>query len=89
MTLNELREYVLKHGTGGLLEKPISDIVDLIDAKIEHEAHTNLCDNCLWLSPAKCPYDPNTVFGKGVGNDNIIACPNYINREAYSKYKNF
>jgi len=63
-------------------------IDELLEKEIMKRKHTNQCLFCVWGCMAECPVNPDVVFGEGVGNDNVIACHNYVNKEAYDKYQN-
>ena len=47
----------------------------------------NLCNDCEYGCMAACPITENVKFGNGQGNDNVIECENYINKEALKKWR--
>lgn len=47
----------------------------------EVDTKKNLCDNCKVRNIPECLND-GVVFGDGVGNDNIIICPCFVENEA-------
>ena len=81
----ELKEWVMCVMKYGLPEG--NDLIELIDSENNRYMNTNLCETCQWGCIAECPSNPDIGFGTGIGDDNVIACHNYINREAYAKYQ--
>ena len=47
----------------------------------------HLCNDCKYGCIAACPITKNVKFGNGLGNDNVIECENYINKEALEKWR--
>lgn len=47
----------------------------------------HLCNDCEYECIAACPITKNVKFGNGQGNDNVIECENYINKEALKKWQ--
>ena len=47
----------------------------------------HLCNDCEYGCMAACPITKNVKFGNGQGNDNVIECENYINKEALNKWR--
>ena len=47
----------------------------------------HLCNDCEYGCMAACPITKNVRFGNGLGNDNVIECENYINKEALKKWR--
>ena len=58
----------------------LQDALTLLKAQEPIEARLNLCESCM-KEYAECESDKtDLVYGSGVGNDNIIGCPWYVNR---------
>lgn len=56
------------------------DALALLKSQEPIEARLNLCESCT-KEYAECEADKaDLVYGSGVGNDNIIGCPWYVNR---------
>ena len=54
--------------------------IEALKAQEPIEARLNLCESCA-KEYAECEADKtDLVYGSGVGNDNIIGCPWYVNR---------
>jgi len=47
----------------------------------------HLCNDCAYGCIAACPITKNVKFGNELGNDNVIECENYINKEALKKWQ--
>ncbi len=67
------------------------DLQELIDEAIARQSVKNeevhLCNDCEYGCMAACPITKNVKFGNGQGNDNVIECENYINKEALKKWR--
>jgi hypothetical protein len=58
----------------------VREVIALLKAQEPIEARLNLCESCT-KEYAECEADKtDLVYGSGVGNDNIIGCPWYVNR---------
>lgn len=69
------------------LSESLQKIKFEIDIQATKNKETHLCNDCEYWCMEACPITKNVKFGNGLGNENVIECENYINKEALKKWR--
>lgn len=58
----------------------IFDVLALLKAQEPIEARLHLCESCAKEYPECDATSDDIMFGRGIGNDNVIGCAAYVNK---------